>query len=482
MASITIRNLDDAVKNELRRAAAENGRSMEEEARLRLAQVPHVLAPHDMQVQPQISSENTANDHTAKSLAGNQIAKSLAGKQILLIIGGSIAAYKALDLIRRLRERGAVVRVVMTKAAQAFITPLAAGALSAGHVFTDLFSRTDEQDVGHIRLAREADMIVVAPCTADRMAKMAAGQGDDLAGAVLLAARCPVLCAPAMNPAMWAHRATVRNVKTLHSDGIYFIGPERGEMAEKGEAGEGRMSEPLKITAAIEMLFDNGAPKPLEGRHIIVTSGPTHEPIDPVRYLANRSSGKQGHAIAAALAALGAEVTLVCGPVSIPDPQGVRVIHVETAREMLAAVESALPADAAVFVAAVADWRTEKTAREKIKKKADENNLTLDMVQNPDILATIGHSASRPSLVIGFAAETFDVIANAQKKLAKKGADWIVANDVSFDASGSSIMGGEENHVRILSADGIEEWPKMGKTEVAAKIAQRVADALEVKR
>ncbi|HWT62027.1 MAG TPA: bifunctional phosphopantothenoylcysteine decarboxylase/phosphopantothenate--cysteine ligase CoaBC [Ochrobactrum sp.] len=452
MASITIRNLDDAAKERLRVRAAQNGRSMEEEARLLLGGLDSLAA--------------------VAAPASAPAAGTLQGKRILLIIGGGIAAYKAPDLIRRLRERGAHVRPLMTAAAQQFVTPLTVGAVSADHVFTDLFSREDEQDVGHIRLAREADLIIVAPATADLMAKMANGLADDLASAVLLARKIPVLIAPAMNPAMWENPATKRNRMTLEKDGVRFIGPEKGEMAESGEAGTGRMSEPLAIIAAIETLLAPQA-KPLAGKTIVMTSGPTHEPIDPVRYIANRSSGKQGHAIAAALTKLGATVHLVSGPVTIPDPQGVDVIHVETAREMQAAVESHLPADAAVMVAAVADWRTANAADQKIKKQPGESAPTLSMVENPDILAGVGHSAKRPGLVVGFAAETQDVLANAGRKLEKKGADWIVANDVSGD-----VMGGDRNRVRILSRSGIEEWPEMSKEQVAEKLAEKIAAAL----
>ncbi|MCG8271333.1 bifunctional phosphopantothenoylcysteine decarboxylase/phosphopantothenate--cysteine ligase CoaBC [Aquamicrobium sp. NLF2-7] len=407
------------------------------------------------------------------------MSSTLSGKRILLIIGGGIAAYKTLDLIRRLRERGAAVRPVMTQAAQQFITPLAVGALAADHVFTDLFDRQDEQDVGHIRLAREADLVMVAPATADLMAKLANGLASDLASAVLLATDKPVLIAPAMNPKMWAHPATRRNRETLAGDGVCFVGPKRGEMAESGEAGEGRMAEPLEIVAAIEALLAPAA-KPLAGRRILVTSGPTHEPIDPVRYIANRSSGKQGHAIAAALARLGADVHLVSGPVTIADPAGVSVMHVESARQMRDAVESLLPADAAIFVAAVADWRTADAAGEKIKKVAGEGPPALQMVENPDILAGIGHHSGRPSLVIGFAAETQDVVRNAQAKLDKKGADLIVANDVSHDSGigAGGVMGGDRNRVRIVSRTGVEEWPELTKDEVATRLADLVADRL----
>lgn len=451
MASITIRNLDDVAKERLRVRAAQNGRSMEEEARLLLAD------PHEPE---------------KKAPKAFTIAASLTGKRILLIIAGGIAAYKAPDLIRRLRERGALVTPLMTEAAKQFVTPLTIGAVSASHVYSDLFSREDEQDVGHIRLARDADLIVIAPATADLMGKMANGLVDDLASAVLLARKVPVLMAPAMNPAMWDNPATRRNRLALDRDGVRFIGPERGEMAESGEAGTGRMSEPLTIVAAIENLLAPEA-RPLTGKTIIMTSGPTHEPIDPVRYIANRSSGKQGHAIAAALARLGATVHLISGPVNIPDPEGVDVIHVETAREMQAAVEKHLPADAAVMVAAVADWRTENTSDQKIKKKPGEGAPTLSMVENPDILAGVGHHAERPRLVVGFAAETQDVLVNAERKLEKKGADWIVANDVSGD-----VMGGDRNRVRMLSQAGIEEWPEMSKDEVAEKLAEKIAASL----
>lgn len=403
---------------------------------------------------------------------------TLASKRILLIIGGGIAAYKSLDLIRRLRERGAAVRCVMTAAAQEFVTPLSVGALTADHVFTDLFDRQDEHDVGHIRLSREADLIVVAPATADLMAKVAGGLANDLASTVLLATDKKVLMAPAMNPRMWSHPATRRNHAQLEKDGIVFVGPNSGEMAERGEAGAGRMAEPLEIVAAVEALFDS-SPKPLTGKKIIVTSGPTHEPIDPVRYIANRSSGKQGHAIAAALAKLGAEVRLVSGPVTIPDPAGVKTVHIERAEEMRDAVEQLLPADVAIFVAAVADWRTADAAGEKIKKVAGEGPPTLRMVENPDILATVGHHEKRPYLVVGFAAETQDVVKNATAKLKKKGADLIVANDVGpSGTSAGGVMGGDRNRVKILSKAGVEEWPEMGKDEVAARLAELIADRL----
>ncbi|WP_027486613.1 bifunctional phosphopantothenoylcysteine decarboxylase/phosphopantothenate--cysteine ligase CoaBC [Allorhizobium undicola] len=399
---------------------------------------------------------------------------SLAGKQILLVIGGGIAAYKSLDLIRRLRERGACVRPLMTAAAQQFVTPLAVGALSASHVYTDLFSREDEQDVGHIRLARECDLIVIAPATADLMAKMANGLADDLATAALLARDKQVLVAPAMNPRMWENPATKRNVACLKADGIAFIGPMRGEMAESGEAGLGRMAEPLEIVGAIEDML-SARSRPLQGKKAIVTSGPTHEPIDPVRYIANRSSGKQGHAIAEALARLGAEVTLVSGPVTLADPAGVNVIHVERAEDMRDAVLNALPADIAVMVAAVADWRVADASTHKIKKQPGEGPPALVLAENPDILATVGHHQARPRLVVGFAAETQNVSVNGRAKLERKGADLIVANDVSPE---TGIMGGERNSVRLIYREGEESWPELSKADVAAKLAEKIAAML----
>lgn len=399
----------------------------------------------------------------------------LAGKRILLVISGGIAAYKSLDLIRRLRERGATVRPVMTRGAQEFVTPLAVGALSASHVYTELFSREDEQDVGHIRLARDCDLIVIAPATADLMAKMANGLADDLASTVLLATDRPVLVAPAMNPKMWTHPATKRNVATLATDGISFIGPTAGEMAESGEKGLGRMAEPLDIVAAAERLLDD-APKPLAGRTAIVTSGPTHEPIDPVRYIANRSSGRQGHAIAAALARLGADVTLVSGPVTIPDPTGVATVHVERAEEMRDAVISRLPADIAVMVAAVADWRVAASAGQKIKKKPGEAPPPLQLTENPDILKTVGHHEHRPKMVVGFAAETENVEDNGRAKLERKGADLIVANDVSPE---TGIMGGTRNSVKLITRTGVEQWPDLSKDEVADRLARRIAETLK---
>lgn len=402
----------------------------------------------------------------------------MTGKRILLIIGGGIAAYKCLDLIRRLRERGFAVRTVMTAAAQQFITPLAVGAISGDRVFTELFDREDEHDIGHIRLSREADLIVLAPATASLLAKMAGGHADNLATAVLLATDKPVLAAPAMNPRMWLHPATQRNLATLRGDGVHLVGPNSGEMAEQGEAGPGRMAEPLEIVTAIEALLRRSAAnRPLSGRHVLVTSGPTHEPIDPVRYIANRSSGKQGHAIARAAAELGARVTLVTGPVAIADPPQVDVVHVETAREMLAAVEAALPADIAIFAAAVADWRVANAAAQKIKKNKSAAAPALEFLENPDILKTIAaRGSSRPALVIGFAAETENVIELAKKKRKAKGCDWIVANDVSAEGG---AMGGDRNAVHLITARGVESWPVMDKSEVARRLVERAAEHLE---
>jgi phosphopantothenoylcysteine decarboxylase / phosphopantothenate---cysteine ligase len=399
---------------------------------------------------------------------------TLKDKRILLIIAGGIAAYKSLDLIRRLRDRGAVVIPVMTKAAEEFITQLAVGALAARKVHTDLFSREDEIDVGHVRLARDCDLVVVAPATADLMGKMANGLANDLASTILLATEQPVLMAPAMNPKMWSNPAVSRNASQLLIDGVHFIGPMRGEMAEGGEAGVGRMAEPLEIVAEVEKLLDT-APKSLAGRKAIVTSGPTHEPIDPVRYIANRSSGTQGHAIAAALARAGADVTLVSGPVTLADPTGVKVVRVERADEMRDAVLAALPADIAVMVAAVADWRVAAASGAKIKKSADGTVPSLQLAENPDILKTIGHHARRPKVVVGFAAETNDVETNARTKLDRKGADMIIANDVSPE---TGIMGGKRNTVALISREGIERWPDMSKEEVAEKLVAVIAARL----
>ena len=396
----------------------------------------------------------------------------LAGKRILLIIGGGIAAFKSLDLIRRLRERGASVVPVITKAGQEFVTPLSASGLAAEKVYTDLFDLTDEAEMGHIELSRAADLVVVAPATADLLGKMAGGLANDLASTLLMATDKRVLVAPAMNVRMWEHPACQRNVATLKGDGVLFVGPNEGDMA-CGEYGPGRMSEPLEIVAAVEAALADG---PLEGKHVVVTSGPTHEPIDPVRYIANRSSGAQGTAIAAALAALGADVTFVTGPADVSPPAGVKVVKVQTAREMLEAVQGALPADAGIFAAAVADWRVVSESGSKIKKDGKGSLPVLEFAENPDILATVSQmEAGRPGLVVGFAAETDDVIAHATVKRTRKGCDWIVANDVSPE---TGIMGGAENAVTVISAEGAEEWPRMGKDEVARKLAARVAEAL----
>ena len=396
----------------------------------------------------------------------------LAGKRILLIIGGGIAAYKALDLIRRLRERGAAVTPVLTRAGAQFVTPLSVSALAGQKVFSDLFDLTDEAEMGHIELSRSADLVVVAPATADLMAKMATGLANDLASTLLLATDTQVLLAPAMNVRMWEHPATQRNLATLAGDGIHFVGPNEGDMA-CGEHGPGRMAEPLEIVAAIEAALGTG---PLAGRRVIVTSGPTHEPIDPVRYIANRSSGAQGTAIARVLAALGAQVVFVTGPASVPPPEGVEAVQVETAQQMLDAVNAALPADAAIFAAAVADWRVQGASDSKIKKSPGGGTPALDFAENPDILATVSAlKTKRPALVVGFAAETDDVIANATAKRARKGCDWIVANDVS---PGTGIMGGAENAVTLITAEGAEDWPRMTKGEVARRLADRIAGAL----
>ncbi|MBC7180279.1 MAG: bifunctional phosphopantothenoylcysteine decarboxylase/phosphopantothenate--cysteine ligase CoaBC [Roseovarius sp.] len=395
----------------------------------------------------------------------------LSAKRILLIIGGGIAAYKTLDLIRRLRERGASVTPVLTRAGSEFVTPLSVSALAGHKVLSDLFDLTDEAEMGHIQLSRSADLIVVAPATADLMAKMATGRADDLASTVLLATDTPVLIAPAMNVRMWQHPATQRNIATLKGDGITFVGPNAGDMA-CGEHGPGRMAEVPEILSAIEAALGDG---PLRGRRVLVTSGPTHEPIDPVRYIANRSSGAQGTAIARALAALGAHVIFVTGPATVPPPDGVTVIRVETAHEMLEAVESALPVDAAICAAAVADWRVASASDRKIKKTKGGLPV-LKFAENPDILATLSQrTTGRPRLVVGFAAETDDVIANATSKRVRKGCDWIVANDVR---PATGIMGGTENAVTLITEDGAEDWPRMGKDQVAAQLAARIATAL----
>ncbi|HRJ70292.1 MAG TPA: bifunctional phosphopantothenoylcysteine decarboxylase/phosphopantothenate--cysteine ligase CoaBC [Beijerinckiaceae bacterium] len=409
---------------------------------------------------------------------------TLASKRILLIIGGGIAAYKSLDLIRRLRERGALVRCVLTRAGTEFVTPLSVSSLSGDKVYQDLFSLTDEAEMGHIELSRDADLLVVAPATADLMAKMAQGLASDLASTLLLATDKRVLLAPAMNVRMWLHPATRRNVEMLRRDGALFVGPNEGAMA-CGEFGPGRMAEPLEIVAAIEsalamptLLPLPGAPqqiagpKPLAGKHVLITSGPTHEPIDPVRYIANRSSGKQGHAIAAAAVAAGARVTLVSGPVTVADPSGASVVRVESARDMLAAVEKALPADIAIFAAAVADWRVDHVAGEKIKK-GGSGPPRLALVENPDILATVCRSTRRPALVVGFAAETEKVIEHARAKRARKGCDLIVANDVSPE---TGIMGGDRNTVHLVGPDSVETWPDLPKDEVARRLVAALAE------
>ena len=402
------------------------------------------------------------------------IRQSLQDRSILLIISGGIAAYKSLDLIRRLRERGARVRCVMSDAAQQFVTPMAVGALTGETVFTQLWDRDAEQDIGHIRLAREADLVIVAPATADLMAKMANGFANDLASTVLLAVLSPVLVAPAMNPAMWSHPATQRNVEQLEADGIHFIGPADGEMAESGEAGTGRMSEVSDIVGRAEAMLDN-RPKPLVGKRAVVTSGPTREALDPVRYISNHSSGKQGHAIAAALAEAGADVILVSGPVAIPTPADVTMVDVVSAQEMADAVDRALPADIAIFVAAVADWRVSNEAPEKMKKDGTGKFPALDMVENPDILHGVAQrKEDRPDLVIGFAAETEKLEAHARAKLERKGADWIVANDVS-----QGVFGTDRNAVTLVTKGGAEKWAPSSKDDVAAKLVDRIAERFE---
>ncbi|WP_416464812.1 bifunctional phosphopantothenoylcysteine decarboxylase/phosphopantothenate synthase [Sphingomonas sp. VDB2] len=417
-------------------------------------------------------------------------------QRVLLIVSGGIAAYKALELVRILRKRGVAVRAVLTESAQQFVTPLSLGVLTEDQVFTHVFDLKDEQEIGHIQLSRQADLVVVAPATANILAKMANGIADDLATTLLLATDKPVLAVPAMNVRMWHHKATQRNLERLHADGVHVMTPDDGAMA-CGEYGKGRLPEPEAIALEIERLLalprgaDPLAGQPdfasdaqrlstsletngsLQGRHILITAGPTHEPIDPVRYIANRSSGKQGFAIAAAAARAGARVTLVAGPVHLPTPAGVDRVDVETARQMLAAVEAALPADAAIMVAAVADWRTADAADQKLKKDGSGQPAPLALVENPDILATLGRHAQRPALLVGFAAETQQIAAHARAKLAKKGADWIVANDVSGD-----VMGGDANAVQIVTAAGIESWPSLPKGEVADKLIEKVAHAL----
>lgn len=396
----------------------------------------------------------------------------LAGKRILLVIGGGIAAYKSLDLIRRLRDTGATVTPVLTRAAEEFVTPLSVAALSAEKVYRDLFDLTDEAEMGHIELSRAADLVVVAPATADLMAKMAGGHANDLASTLLMATDKRVLVAPAMNVRMWDHPANQRNVATLKSDGVLFVGPNDGTMA-CGEFGPGRMAEVPEIIAAVDAALTDG---PLAGKHVVVTSGPTHEPIDPVRYIANRSSGAQGTAIARALAGAGATVTFVTGPADVAPPEGVNTVQIETARQMQEAVMSALPADVAIFAAAVADWHVTTQSDSKIKKDAKGTLPTLDLAENPDILATVSQlKEDRPNLVIGFAAETDAVIENATKKLARKGCDWIIANDVSPE---TGIMGGQENSVTVIRKDGAETWPRMSKDQVANRLVNAIAEVL----
>lgn len=395
----------------------------------------------------------------------------LQDKRILLILTGGIAAYKGLDLIRRLRERGAVVTAVMTRAAEQFVTPLSVSALTGEKVYRDLFDLTAEAEMGHIQLSRSADLILVAPATADIMAKMAQGRADDLASTLLLATDTPVMIAPAMNVRMWDHSATQRNLAQLLQDGVTVAGPNKGDMA-CGEYGPGRMSEPLEIVAAVEGHF---GPRPLTGKRVLLTSGPTHEPIDPVRYIANRSSGAQGTALGRALLDLGADVVFVTGPADVPPPVGAQVVAIETAEQMKDAVLAAMPADAAVFAAAVADWRVEGAGARKLKKQ-DGKLPTLQFAENPDILARVAQmKEGRPGLVVGFAAETNDVIDNATAKRLRKGCDWIVANDVSPE---TGIMGGTENVVTVISDAGNETWPRMSKADVAAQLAQRIADTL----
>jgi phosphopantothenoylcysteine decarboxylase/phosphopantothenate--cysteine ligase len=463
MASLTIRKLDEAVKAYLRLRSAGNGRSVEEEVRVILGELipgrPVPAAPlPSTQAQPPVR------------------AHSLGDARVTLIIGGGIAAYKALDLIRRLKERHMRVRCVLTKAATQFVTPLAASALSGERAYTDLFDPESEFDAGHIRLARDCELIVVAPATADLMSKMAHGAADDLASAILLAASRPILLAPAMNPMMWNNAATRRNAAQLAQDGIAFVGPNAGEMAESGEAGVGRMAEAIEIAEAAERLLRPLEPRPLTGKRVLITAGPTHEPIDPVRYIANRSSGKQGFAIAAAAEAAGADVTLISGPVELDDPDGVDVVRVESARDMLSRVEAALPADIAIFAAAVADWRVANEGGQKLKKTGAAMP-PLALVENPDILATISHlKERRPQLVIGFAAETEHLIDNAKAKLARKGCDWIVANDVS---PATGVMGGDRNTVHLLTRHGsevdVDSWPVMTKEQVAVELIAHVA-------
>ncbi len=401
----------------------------------------------------------------------------LTGKKILLIISGGIAAYKCLELIRLIKKQGGSVQVILTKAGEKFVTPLSVASLSGEKVFTDLFNLTDETEIGHIELSRAADLVVVAPASADIMARMANGIASDLATTALLATDKPVLVAPAMNVRMWEHAATQRNIETLKSDGILFVGPDEGDMA-CGEFGPGRMSEPAEILAVINESLSEAA-GPLDGKTVLITAGPTHEPIDPVRYIANRSSGKQGYALAQAAYDLGARVILVSGPVNLPLPEGVEVLPVETASDMLSACLEELPVDIAICAAAVADWRVETPANEKMKKQGTGDVPDLSLRQNPDILHTIAnHQTARPKLVIGFAAETQDVIENAQQKLKSKGCDLIVANNVG---SGSDVMGGAKNTVHIVSHETVKDWPEMPKRQVANQLMALLAEQLESK-
>ncbi len=395
------------------------------------------------------------------------------GKSVLLIIGGGIAAYKALLLIRLLQKRGIGVRAILTKAGAEFVTPLSVGSLTKDKIYRELFDLTDEAEMGHIELSRSADLVVVAPATADLIAKAANGLANDLASTTLLATNKPVLMAPAMNVQMWHRAATQRNLARLAADGVTFVGPNDGEMAD-GETGLGRLAEPEEIVAAVERAL--AVSRALDGFKALVTAGPTQEPLDPVRFIANRSSGKQGYAIADALARAGAQTTLVSGPVALAAPAGVKLLKVTTAREMLAACESALPADIAVMTAAVADWRPQIVANSKIKKEKDAAAPSIRLVENPDILATLSRHARRPRLVIGFAAETDNVVPYAIEKRARKGCDWIVANDVS---PATGIMGGDRNTVHIVTANGVEDWPEMAKTDVGTRLAARIADALK---
>lgn len=458
MASLTIRKLDEAIKAELRQRAARHGRSMEDEVRTILRDA----------AQPRHEFAASFDEAVSQPVAPAPEPVAATGQpRMTLIVGGGIAAYKSMDLIRRLMERGFTVRCVLTKAAQQFVTPLTASALSHQRCYTDLFDPASEFDAGHIRLGRDCALIVVAPATADLMAKMANGHADDLASAILLAANRPILLAPAMNPLMWNNAATRRNVAQLVRDGVHMVGPNAGEMAEANEAGTGRMAEPIEIAAAAQAFLRPQQAQPLTGCKLLITAGPTHEPIDPVRYIANRSSGKQGFALAAAAATAGAEVTLISGPVDLHDPAGVKVIRVESAREMLEAVDAALPVDVAIFAAAVADWRVADQGAQKLKK-GSAGVPPLQLVENPDILATISKRAeNRPPLVIGFAAETEHLLDNARAKLARKGCDWIVANDVT---PATGVMGGDRNTIHLLTRAGdaiaIDSWPVMSKDQV----------------